>query len=48
MPPSKVPNVKTFYGPGDLENKDQDKLMTCNKRPCHKSAKLIKNNVGHK
>ena len=35
MPPSKVPNVKTFFDPGDLENKLKVTLLTCNKKTCH-------------
>ena len=34
MPPSKIPNVKTFYDPGNLKNKVKVKLITCNKRSC--------------
>ena len=29
------PNVKTFYDPGDLENKIKVRLLACNKRSCH-------------
>ena len=36
MPPSKVPNVKTLYDCGDLENKVKVKLTTCQKRSCQK------------
>ena len=35
VPPSRVPNIKTFYDPVDLENKVKVKLMTCSKRSCH-------------
>ena len=28
-------DVKTFYDPGDFENKVKVKLMIHNKRPCH-------------
>ena len=31
----KVPNVKIFYDPRDLENTVKVKLMTYNKRSCH-------------
>ena len=35
VPPLNVPNVKTCYDPGDLENKVKVKIMIYNKRSCH-------------
>ena len=35
VPTAKVQNMKTFYDPGELENKIKVKLMTCNKGSCH-------------
>ena len=32
------PNEKIFYDHGDLENKVKVKLMTCNKRCCHRAS----------
>ena len=38
MPPSKIPNVKNFYDPGDLENNVKVKLRICNKRCSHHAS----------